>query len=369
MKIFPFKCLYPDLSLIKSTDAFFSSVKNKYSEFVQNRFFLENNQECLYIYEVQSSKGRFRGLLVANDLDDIKNLKIKPHEKTLAYKEQNMIELTLERKALVKPLLVGYDPVEKIEFLIDEIATSPPFVAFELLEVAEIHSVWKIKEKETIEAIQDIFYNKVKQAYIADGHHRCSTALLLNETNSLIQNLAEPIRMLTLYLPFGDLKIYDYNRIVKIKEGQTMVNLMVQLSRLAKLKPLKKPSKPKSKFEFHLYISGSWYKCKWKTRILNKYADRTPILDISIFNEEMIKSILQYEEFEFNYFIEYIAGTHSVEDFENKVNKETDSFGVLLYPVSIEELKSIADQNKTFPPKSTWFEPRIMNGIINLELK
>lgn len=369
MKIFPFKCVYPDLSLIKSTDAFFSSVKNKYSEFLHNGFYREDPKEGLYIYEMISPKGRFRGVLAANDLDDVRNLKIKPHEKTLPFKEQHMIELVLERKAMIKPLLVGYDPVEKIDRLVKEISNTSPFISFDLTEDEETHTIWKVVDSDTINLLQRHFSDNVSQAYIADGHHRCSTALLLSENHSLLQNYAEPLRMLTLYLPFGDLKIYDYNRIVKLRENQSKVNFVIRLTKLASIKPLKNKIKPNSKFEFHLYIDEAWYRCKWKKKILEKYKESIPILDISIFNAEIINRILGYEDFELNYFIEYVPGTLSLEEFESKTDKNPDAFGVLLYPVSVLELKSIADQNKTFPPKTTWFEPRIINGIINLELK
>ena len=366
MKVYPFKCLYPNLSLIDSKEEFFSSVKNEYSEFKKAGLYLSEDSNAFYLYKVKGGSGEFRGLLVANDMDDIQNRKIKPHEKTLPAKEHLMMKFALERQAMIKPLLLGYDTNFELEAVFDIIESMPSFFNFKIER--ETHTVWKILETEMISRIQKLFDMKIKEAYIADGHHRLSTALLIYNNPKIIQNIQKPIRTLSLYLPFSDLKIYDYNRIIQLQAGVSPAKLLAELSLKAIIEPLPDAQKPLQKFDFCVYIDRKWYRCRWKNSILANYQSEDPILDVAILNQELVKDILKLKDYELTYFVQFIPGTMSFTDFERSTHKTKNAFGVILHPVSIEELKSVADQEKVFPAKSTWFEPRVLNGVVSLEL-
>lgn len=115
-------------------------------------------------------------------------------------------------------------------------------------------------------------------------------------------------------------------------------------------------------------MDGEWYSGRWKKKIIRKYIDLHPVLDIGIFNCEMLDNILQFKETDYTENIQYIPGTTTIQEFEDKTLAQQDNIGIMLYPVSIQELKEVADKRDVFPAKSTWFEPRVTNGVICLEL-
>lgn len=364
MNIHPFQAIYPNLTLIASPESFFGSVKEEYPEFKKAGFFRKSGQGAIYVYRISNKIRTFKGIIATTDIKDITSGKVLKHEHTLASKEQNMMKLILQRQAMIKPVLLAYDAVPAIDKFIDNIMVqTTPFFEVEFKEISEKHTIWELSDGNKIKAIQELFKTHIPQSYIADGHHRCSTTLKLRKSE--LKNLKS---LLSVYLPFEELLIYDYNRVIDISQNMDYTVFMAKISKYVKIKLTRGPKRPKKKTQMALYAEGRWYMLEWRNKVLKSYRKEKFVLDATLVNRYILEKILKVEDVTTDQRIKYISGIEGLQGLKEMANKGLMRVGLCLYPVKKEELKYIADHNKTLPPKSTWFEPRIKNGMISQDL-
>ncbi len=368
MRIYPFKGIYPNLPLITSNDSFFDSVSNNFPEYIKTGFFNKSEKDTFYIYRVKSLTGTYLGLIAANDINDYYDNRIIQHENTLAAKEQHLVELTLQRQALIKPVLLAHDYSEKIHSFLLSLTSGEPFLSIHLENRNELHQIWQVTDTINIEAIKKLYKSEIHKAYIADGHHRCHAAHIIRQNQ--IRNNLEPVSnyILTLYLPFKELRIFDYNRVIMLADFTTPTHFMAKLSDFCKITYLRKVTKPKGKHEICMYIKGKWYTLKWRKKVLKMYLDQPIILDMFLFNEVVLKGILGIKEPRTDQRITFISGTLGAEEIVKTTERAGKAAGFLFFPVSVEDVKILTEKGHTLPPKSTWFEPRVANGIIGMNI-
>lgn len=365
MHIKSFCGVYPNLTLITSPELFFGTVKHQYPEYVESGFFHKTEQESIYVYQIKTELGTFTGLITCTDINDFTKHKVLKHENTLAAKEQHMMTIVLQNKAMVKPILLAYDRVSEIDTLMEEVKKNQkPFFNLTFDEWGEQHTIWAVTDAKKISSFERLFEKKVDVSYIADGHHRTSTSVSLYSTNHHSYNKESMAQVLSIYFSFDQLKIYDYNRVVEILNTIDPVEFMVKISKYCKLKKLSKPRKPSSKFEMTLFIAKKWYRLKWKKKVLRAYDDQKIVLDADLLNRIILNDICRIENIRKDKRIKYVDGVSGTLGIEKEVSKNEDRIGICLYPVTKEELKYVAEHEGTLPPKSTWFEPRIKNGMI-----
>ena len=365
MRIFPFQALYPKLELITSPSSFFGTIKNQYPQFVKSGFFKKSSKEGIFIYQIKSKLAKHIGIITTTDIADIVENKILKHENTLAAKEQSMMHLLLERQAMIKPVLLGYDNVKEIDQFTDRIMkTSKPTLKIKFEVEQQVHSLWQISDGDELEKIRNLFEEKVPHSYIADGHHRCTTTVKLYEAGKVNSAGHGAGGILSVYFPFKELKIYDYNRIVELMTFMGPIEFMAGLSKYVQIEKLDEPRRPKKKYEMTMFLHGEWYLLKWKKKILKKYKSDKILLDASLFNEWILDKILGVKDVRMDERIKYVEGTLGEQGVVEKAIKNPENVGFCLYPVTTEEIKQTADNHKNLPPKSTWFEPRIKNGLI-----
>ncbi|MBK9255151.1 MAG: DUF1015 domain-containing protein [Saprospiraceae bacterium] len=363
MNITPFYASYPNKALIASPESFFTDVSKEYLNFKKSGFFLKNEIPGIYIYEIKSNQQTYTGIITGNDISDYEKGKILGHENTIASKEQEMLQLTLLRKAMIKPVLLGYDSPPEIDSFIEDFkATENVFMEFSLPQVNEQHSVWLIRSNEKIKELKSLFNKHVPCAYIADGHHRTSTAVKLLKGNYLQDN-PDQISILAAYFPFRDLKIFEYNRVVDVLAGITPTRFIALLSTYTDIKPMKNKRKASGKFEMTMFMRKEWFSLKWKKKIIQKFT-QGHLLDVELFNYYILGKILKIDDVRTNAKIKYVDGTIGPDAIQNVVNSNDHLVGFCLYPVSVEEIKTVSSANEVLPPKSTWFEPRMKNGIL-----
>ncbi len=364
MKIHPFCASFPNLPIIASTDSFFTTVKDKYTEYKNSGFYLQDKDPSLFVYQIISDTGNYSGIVAANDILDVDHGAIVHHEKTMASKEQLMMELMLERKAQIKPVLLGYYQHDLINSFIAEVTNRDPFMEMSYHEKNEQHIIWKVHDKAEIIRLQQLFEKYVKKAYIADGHHRCTTAMMLRKNK--LKHSGEKIldSLLTLFIPFSQLKIYDYNRVIDLSDRCSSLAFMASLSKYLKIIKVNEFSKPKNKFELSMVAGDEFFQLKWKKRIVKKYSGYKVVLDSFLFNKYILKKLLSVKNIRNTSIVQYIPGPHGPETVAKVVRKMTNSIGFCLPPVQVDELTYIADMGQSLPPKSTWFEPRTINGLL-----
>jgi len=294
--------------------------------------------------------------------------KIKKHENTLASKEQQQLQLMIKRGAAVKPILLTYPTVDAIEKIVtQQIKKIKPFFSVSFEDSSEKHTIWKIEEGPIIQKIQDIFAKKVPHAYIADGHHRSSTSALMAKKMKKKNKVGHYDQILAAFFAVKELSIYDYNRVVEGLDDRTMARFMAEISRIFDIKILKKPTKPRRKFELTMLIGEEWFRLKWKKEILSKYKKEKVLLDASLLDKEVMKNIMKIKNTKTDNRITYVEGPKGFEHIAKRTRKNENKIAFCLYPVVIDDLFKVADAGEIMPPKSTWFEPRVKNGLLALE--
>ncbi|HMQ06138.1 MAG TPA: DUF1015 family protein [Saprospiraceae bacterium] len=369
MHIYPFRGIYPNLSLITSNDTFFDHVSEQYPMFFQAGYFNKTSEAAFYIHRVSAPSGTFQGLVVANNIIDYDNHIMVRHENTLADKEQHLVELTLQRNALIKPVLMAYDYSEPIRKILEHFTDQHPLLNFRLESKEETHTVWSISDEQEVMMLKKLFKDEIRKAWIADGHHRCYAIHAIRQNHLIEQKPDSPLGILCYYLPFNELKIFDYNRVIQLTTIMGWDNFMTGLNRYFKMKKLSKRKAPQKKLSLSMYARGLWYRLSWRKKALKKYKDLPVVLDIHMFNELVLTKLLSINEPRTSSRITYVPGTQGLDGVEREVSKWRKAAGFTFFPVSVDEIKLITENGYTLPPKSTWFEPRVVNGILGMELK
>lgn len=364
MKIYPFKAIYPKASLLASVDSFLNNVKYKFPEFVQSGYFQKHNKEALYVCKISKHGKDHVGLIASTDIREIINGNVIKHENTLALKEQDTMNYILQRQAMIKPVLLAHQEVAPLKQLYKKVmAKKKPFHVAHAEIRGITQSFYAIENKATITEIQKTLSSKIAKSYIADGHHRCSTTALLYKNKSDKKSILSFSRILTAYFSFDELEIRDYNRIVALPPEMSYTQLLVHMTKYCNIKPLTEARKPKKKHEMTVFINNEWYSITWKSTTL-KESKKDIQLDVDLFNQLILSYVYQSQETQLEKKIKYISGPTSLEQLIDKTNRYEHKFAICLYPVEMGEFIKISDKGKTLPPKSTWFEPRLHNGLI-----
>lgn len=365
MKIFPFQAWYPDFDLIASSDSFFGSVRDEYVTYKETGFFNQSKKDALFFYKIKSTTRSYVGLMCCTDVAEYENGNILKHEKTLAEKEQKMIQLLMQRKALVKPVLLAYPKVNPINKLITRyIEEKKPFYSTFFDQDKQEHFIWKVTDDKTLKKVAQLFDKHVETTYIADGHHRTTTMVLLNERLKNKPNTGNYDQLMVVLFGSDQLDVFEYNRVIEGLNERSPAHFMARISQLFDIELLEKATKPTKKHQLSLFMNREWYLLTWKAEVLKEYESEKIILDVKLLNEKVLGGILGIKDVRFDQRIEYVSGTKGLRGLEKATVKSENRIGFYLYPVQLSELMSLADVHELLPPKSTWFEPRIKNGLV-----
>ena len=365
MRIRPFRAVYPNFDYITSADAFFSRVKYEYPAYKESGFFHKTAQEALYVYRIENVERAYTGIIACADIHDYLDGSIKKHENTLPVKEQQQMHLMIKRNAIVKPVLLTHPKVDAIKILIDQVVRDQPvFYSTDFAEDETKHLFWEIKNGQLIQEFQQLFDREVPCTYIADGHHRSSTMALMYERMKKQKKQGGYGQLLCALFPVDELEIYDFNRVVECPPNLSLTAIMAKLSRLFEIKQLEKMRKPRRKFEIVMLLNQECYSLQWKEKILEEYNQTEVLLDASMLDDKVMNEILDIKDTRTDTRIKYVEGRKGIDQIQLKVSKNENRIGFCLFPVELQDLIRVADLGKTMPPKSTWFEPRIKNGLI-----
>ena len=368
MQIRPFQAVFPNLEYIASADSFFNTVKQDYSTYRRNNFFQKAAQEALYVYQIQSPHRDYWGMIACADILDYLNGHILKHESTIAEKEQQQMQLLFNRQAMVKPVLLTYPDIPDINSLLQKsISETEIFFSVNFQFEQSTHRLWQITDGQVIQKLQNLFKTRVPVCYIADGHHRSSSsARIYKQRKNLTQN--NPFSsLLCAFFPASQLAIYDYNRVVEGLNHISIAAFMARLSRVFELEVLAQPSKPRKKHELVMLLEEEWFRLVWKKSVLSQLEQEEDILDVSLLNEIVLKGILNIGDVRTDSRVKYVEGPRGMQQLKEKAIKNDKRVAFLLYPVCLNDLMRIASAGKVLPPKSTWFEPRVKNGLLVYE--
>ena len=363
MDIYPFRAWYPNLTRIQSPNFFFGNVKEKYVAFQKENYFTQLPASSLFITRIQSLHGTFTGLVAGLSVEEYTQGKVRKHEQTLAAKEKKVLALFLERQANIKPVLLAYPAVDAItQFLGTFIQSNPLF--FEVKLEDQVHEFWKIEQPEAIRHIQELFKTQVATTYIADGHHRASTMKIVQHQYQQKEITSNFGPILVALFDSKQLRIHEFNTIVKTLDRIESTTFIKELSYYGAIQPLKQAKKPTQKYTLSLFLNKQWYQFSWKEAIIQQFSKATAPLDVQLLNEIVLKRIIGIQDIRSDERVQYVEGTKGLNGLIESTKKDSQNVGFYLYPIQIPEFMVMADQGLLLPPKSTYFVPRIKNGML-----
>ena len=368
MRLQPFQALLPKMDKIADTTAFFANVKEDYLSYFRQGFFEKNTQEAFYIYCIQRRGYSFTGIIAGTSILDFLEGKIKKHEKTLAAKEKCQIQLMEQRKASVKPILLTYPPTPPISEWISNYTQQHPYsIKITAPKEQETHLIWKVTGIEAIHALQHLFIQHVPTSYIADGYHRIATSARMYQQMIEGKTKEQYNQLFCAFFDTNQLQVHEFNRVIKNLRATQLDTFLDKLSAVCTIKELKNVRKAQQKHELILLIQKRYYSLKWKEFVLKRYPNQQIVLDTMLLNEVILKKILEIKDQSIDSHVDYIEGPKGLEGLRKKVEKNKLNIGFQLFPINIEDLLQIMDTDKILPPKSTWFDPRMKNGLVVFE--
>ncbi len=355
MDINAFSAILPNIEQIPHPNAFFQTVKEQYPQHLKEGFFLPARSPALYIQRIKTNANTYTGFLASVPLKAYLAGEIKGHEDTLTRKARIQAELLAERQAIIKPVLVTYPNVSTIDTLVQtQWQAKAPIQEIYFKEDGTQYQLWEVTDVEVIQAFEALFEQYVPSVYIADGHHRILSA------SSPGLGLE---RVVCAFYPYSEVMIRDFNRLLtspQLADDQ----ILKALQRVATVQPLVSGRKPKQKHELTFFFQQQWYSLKWKGLNTLLESKTLPLLDTQLLDKYILQDLLGIEDVRRASNITYIDGLQPTEEIEVQARSQLNSIAFCLYPVDREEMATWADAGKTLPPKSTWFEPRMKNGVI-----
>jgi uncharacterized protein (DUF1015 family) len=342
----------------------------KYVNFKQDGTLIQDENPCLYLYQQTMFGLTQTGLLCVSSLDDYNNNIIKKHEFTRPEKE---LDRTLHIKTVAAQtgkVFMTYKGVKSINQIIEDyIKNNAPEADF-IAEDGVSHVLWAISNTEIIHVLTTAFANEVPATYIADGHHRAASANNAR-TDMMAANPSHTgdeayNYFITVLFPAEQLQIIDYNRVVKDLNGLSVDDFIDKLKISFEIELAESQVKPTQLHDFGMYINQTWYRLKAKPGTYTN--DPIGILDVSILQNNVLSAILEIHDPRVDTRVEFVGGIRGLGELEKRVNSGEMAAAFSMYAVSLTQLIDIADSGQVMPPKSTWFEPKLRDGLVVYEL-
>jgi uncharacterized protein (DUF1015 family) len=339
----------------------YEKAKENLAAFISRNVLFIENKPCYYIYELTMNGRKQTGLVCGSSVDDYENGLIKKHEFTRPEKELDRITHIKTTGAQTGNVFIAYKNAAEIDTLIDTCKTdkTPQYslVADDGIE----HKIWVVNDEETIEKITTLFKERVDATYIADGHHRAASAAKVRAALGADATVNADIFLTTLF-PSNQLHIMDYNRVVKDLNGLSEADFLSKMETNFSVKKVPEAVKPSAIHEFGLYLNKQWYKLIANANIIK--TDVLGVLDVNIMQENILTPILNIVDQRTDKRIDFVGGIRGLQALEKRVDSGEMALAISLYPVSIEQLFAVADSGDVMPPKSTWFEPKLRDGLL-----
>lgn len=352
-----------DSSVDTYADEVYQKARDLLWDMIQKGEFVQEDKPVYYIYELTMDGRVQTGIVACASVDDYQNQVIKKHENTRADKEQDRIRHVETCEAQTGPIFLAYRANDTLREII--VRTKQSLALYDFISEDGItHRVWCICDDTDIAAIQNAFEG-ISQIYIADGHHRCASAVkvgLKKRAENPDYTGEEPFNyFLSVLFADEELMIMDYNRVVKDLNGLTPAQFLEDVSKVYQFVSKNAVcQKPACKGQVSLLVDGMWYLLEVK----DEYRSADPVdgLDVAVLQNHILAPVLGIEDPKTDKRIDFVGGIRGIEELERRVKTDCKA-AFAMYPTSIHELFCVADANMLMPPKSTWFEPKLRSGL------
>jgi uncharacterized protein (DUF1015 family) len=340
----------------------YEQAKENINAFIKRDVLFRESKDCYYIYQLIMHGRAQTGLVCVSSVDDYENDIIKKHEFTRPEKELDRINHIKTSGAQTGNVFLAYRNNESLDALIENWKkTKTAVYDFEADDQIK-HTIWVVNDELTIQNISSIFENEIPCTYIADGHHRAASAAKVRAALGTNATKNADYFLTTLF-PSNQLYIMDYNRMVKDLNGLTAEVFIEAVSTKFEVEKLaKEPYKPATLHEFGMYINGCWYQLTAKPGTYTN--DPIGILDVTILQNNILDAILGISDPRTDARIDFVGGIRGLQVLADRVDSGQFAAAFSLYAVTIDQLFAIADSGNVMPPKSTWFEPKLRDGLL-----
>ncbi|HTR31594.1 MAG TPA: DUF1015 family protein [Puia sp.] len=339
----------------------YEKAKENLRSFIEKGILIEEDKPCYYIYQLVMNGKSQTGLVAASSVDDYEKGIIRKHELTRPEKEKDRIDHMKAIRAQTGNVFLAYRSVAAIDRLIGEWKERhEPLYRFVAADGIG-HTIWKVDDEKTIGTISELFAGEVPFTYIADGHHRAASAAKVRKALGSAASVAADYFLTTLF-PSSELRILDYNRLVHDLNGHSVEELLDGLGKYFFVGRVDQAFSPAGLHEFGMYVGGNWYKLVAKEGTYS--TDPIGVLDVTILQKNVLDRLLSIKDPRTDKRIEFVGGIRGLAELERRVDSGEMKAAFSLYPVSIQQLFDIADSGEVMPPKSTWFEPKLRDGLL-----
>lgn len=345
----------------------YERARDNFRSLVGQGIFLQDEHPRLYVYELEMNDKVQTGLVACSSVEDYLAGRIKKHEHTRPVKELDRINHMKITGMHAEPVFLAYRDIPDVNELVERIIGSKQPVYNFQADDGVTHRFWVLDDDKHIQKLTKIFGEKVACTYIADGHHRAASAAKLAkgmaQENPHHTGTEEYNFFLSVIFPASQLRIMDYNRVVKDLNGYAVGKFLQKVSVNFDLMPVeRKDARPFRPHEFGMYLDGKWHRLVAKEGTWQNNPSGS--LDAAILQENLLAPLLGIKDPRTDERIDFVGGIRGLDELEKRVDSGEMSVAFALCPVSMEQLMQIADSGSVMPPKSTWFEPKLRSGII-----
>lgn len=341
------------------TDAVYQKAKENLQNFIDKHILFQDEYPCYYIYEL-AWKGRTQtGLVCVSSIADYFNDVIKKHEFTRPEKELDRINHIRTTRAQTGNVFLACKDIKELNDVFDHWKEQNDADYYFTADDGVTHTVWIVNAIPTIDIITNLFKEKIPFTYIADGHHRAASAAKVSQQ---LNDSEEAKYFLTTIFPANQLAILDYNRIVKDLNGLSDEAFLEKLNEAFVVEKSNAAVGPIALHQFGMYLNNQWYQLTAKEETYK--TDPIGVLDVTILQDNILDKFLNIKDQRTDKRIDFVGGIRGLGELEKRVNSGEMKVAFSLHPVSIQQLFDIADSGNVMPPKSTWFEPKLRDGLL-----
>ncbi|MCO6498746.1 MAG: DUF1015 domain-containing protein [Vicingus serpentipes] len=370
-----YRVIKPELEFDDDADHYAPEVykrgKENFDKLVNKALMVQDETENYYAYQIIMDGHQQTGLVGCCAIDDYFNNVIKKHELTRPDKEEDRKNHVRYSKLNYEPVFFAYPHVNAIDELVADVKKAQPVYDITTNDGIQ-HTLWVISDNEKITAIKNLFEEQVPSIYVADGHHRTAAGALVGEEfrNEAKGNKDDGKRynyFMAVLFPDNQLKIIDYNRVVKDLNRMDEATFIAKISEKFDIEETTGQYKPNALHHFGMYLNNKWYKLVAKK---GTYNDNDPVgvLDVTILSKQVLEPLLNIVDLRTDKRIDFVGGIRGLGELEKRVNSGEMQVAFALNPVSMQQLMDISDNDMIMPPKVTWFEPKLRSGLFVHEL-
>lgn len=339
----------------------FVHVRDKYADFLEKNILIHDNQPSLYLYQQTKNGHKFTGIIAGASIDDYETGKIKKHEATLTSREEMFVNYLNIVGYNAEPVLLSHPAHDNLEIMLMRLMQDRPEYEFTTTDKVT-HELWLVTGEDVL-TIQH-YFAEMDALYIADGHHRsASSAGLRNIRRESGKNQFENENyFLAFLMDERKMEILEFNRLVKSMNNLSKEAFLNSIEKIGSLTSLNHAQKPLHEHQITFYIDSNWYALNIdKAQIPS--TNPVKCLDTDLLTELILRPILGIQDLKTDPNISFVSGAESIESIVSTVDSDKFKIAFILYPISIEQVKAVADTNGIMPPKSTWVEPKLRSGL------